>query len=71
MIRSLFGVFGFFGIVAVFLISFWTQRSFDWILHVMGSQNEMPYWLAVIATLVFNAVAFAFNILIEIIRLIY
>jgi hypothetical protein len=69
--RSVIGGFWVLNLILFFAVSFWTQRSVDFILKITGSQNEMPYWLALIASYVFNYFILGFNILVEIFRLIY
>jgi hypothetical protein len=56
--------------VFVMLVGCWTERSLDWMCsEIAGRPIDVPYWLACVATLVFNGVAVLFNVLIEIVRL--
>jgi hypothetical protein len=69
--RSVIGIFWIVNLILFFTISFWTQRSVDFILKITGSQNEMPYWLALITSIIFNYIILGFSILVEIFRLIF
>lgn len=51
-------------------VSVWTERSLEFVLSALkGSPINIPYWLSVIITLIFNTVAVVFNIIVELIRI--
>lgn len=63
-ITLLFGIIG--------LLAMWTQRSIDFIYlyfnHGSMVVHHIPYWLALVATIVLNGVALLFNVVVEIVR---
>ena len=56
--------------VLVILLSMWTDRTLDfWLTFIKHSSVDVPMWLSVIATIVFNGGMLAINIISEIVRL--
>ena len=61
-----------FCLLVICLLSFWTDRNLDYLGQWIQGNNtfNLPYWVSFIATVVLNGVTFAFNVIMEIIRLI-
>lgn len=52
-------------------LSIWTDRNLDFVVsHFKGQPTDVPMWLSALATIILNALALAFNVACEIIRLV-
>jgi len=57
-------------VVLIVPISFWTDRTLDfWLTYFKGNPIDVPFWLSMLATLIFNGFILAVNIISEIVRL--
>jgi hypothetical protein len=72
------GLFGFLCFVAVaglvvaaiYLLGLWTQTNLMfWLAYLKGVPVFVPYWMALVVTIVTNGLAFAFNVITEIAKL--
>lgn len=53
----------------VWVMSYWTDSNIEWLILTFADKVvDVPFWLSVILTLVLNAAALAFNIIVEILK---
>jgi hypothetical protein len=49
----------------------WTDSNLDWVAtYIKKEPVDIPMWISIIASIIFNAITFAFNIIVSIIRVI-
>ena len=57
-------------LIASPLLAFWTNRTLEGILtYVRGAPTEVPYWLSLVATIVFSKIVLAINVITELFRI--
>ena len=54
------------------LMAGWTESNLEWICFLIkGEYVDVPYWLALLLTLFTNIFGFAFNIICELMKLVF
>lgn len=51
------------------LLALWTERSIQFFVDTWGNGQDVPYWVAFLATFFLNGIGLAFNVITEIVRL--
>ena len=58
-------------LASLIVISFWTRRTLTfWLSKLKKKSVVVPFWLAVLASFVFNGVALSLNVISELVRLV-
>lgn len=53
----------------VWAMSYWTDSNIEWLILTFADKVvDVPFWLSVILTLILNAVALVFNVIVEILK---
>lgn len=56
-------------ICLIWLISMWTDHNLDfWVSYVKHEMIDVPYWISIIVSILFNVLALIFNLISEIIK---
>jgi hypothetical protein len=68
--KYLIGCITFCIILALVLVG-WTDSNLDWLLTMIkGQPVDVPMWISVIFSILFNGILLAFNIIVELLKLI-
>ena len=65
-------VIGIIALLAIIpLLALWTDGNIEWwITYFKNETINIPYWISLVITIVFNVVAMAFNLITEICKLV-